>query len=1626
MSFLHGVLHSIKPKLGLHSNEIQSAITSLNTHKHSGKEGFNKAISAVVQGVNKYNEGVKASNKNITSQVEELYKYVNKDGKLITQINALQDPENSPHFESAVFTAEDLVKQCAAKSDHFDRELNKATKDINDLNLDCKTNVTHAQNNVKHETKRLEEASAKELQDLKATEEKIKSTLDGARDCVNKKIRKDVEELVKTFRVKVQKILEQLRKISQQLGNYVDALVKWMDEAARFINDAVKKIEEILLEVNEGNSSMKPYKIKQDIQEIETAILMLLGAGEEAKKQVADKVKEALTAVKEMDDGLKKDLHGVRTEIKGAIENLGRTLDTNVKSDLGVLETGIRSALTQHVKNVLQKIQGEVNDIKNNGKGLDQFVTHVTGTYAKQYANGSFENVVKDWIKEILDVNISVKAAITHYVRMSRIGGATSSGTNIDRNDSIADGQSDGIAQQIKNKIKDIKHGIQIIGADITGDTNKIHNNIKAVYTCVNGFATSLWDKISNVDVNSSSDPFVNGVCEAIENAVLESEQSNYRAYLRPAVVLIVIALHAKATHIAKALERLTGLEDSANDSQIKKVDDAFAKAGELWGQLNNGRNGGNGIVATVVSSSTQDVNLSQYNAEAYVKKEFDEKFKKNGGSTPQHYEIGQHLMSQFHSTYTKLLNGQIASAPSTGGGVSSGDDNVLDAQLPNGSDNTHVKLKDATSFSRYNTHVSQDEEALKALASGNLENIKGALPDKIKGIKEQVENAVKDIEERKKEADGKVDEVRKTLTALYDAVKEVGGNLKSNLTTLTDTNIRKNLDGIKKQLENLKELELKTVIQDVERFMKSLDSSLEPTIQLLGNHVRDEVASAEKTLITHARKQYVNAVKFLLEKFADSVTVELKTLPEPIKKDLTIGHKGFMQIIYEPFMTRVKRIEDIDPKLFTTDSSPLSEAAKKLKGAQSMLFIRMKNVSDIAPDLSKVRPTQKALETLLTNLEKSKHFDDASSKNSESLENELRKLNPLILGETKNPFIVNALKKGFNGLAEELGKTYISTYSEREINWKTVADDEKDKYAKIALTLTPTVYEALTQLKEKLDDTNTGWKLNNIYNHSVPKSSLHALFFRDNGYDSALPVGAEHGELNHKPEYKGSRILTNLMNSKHNLFVTSNQSLTALRSNTDEISVDFVEETGIIHRLRDHLNKYFDVRHLYHIDKPRSPCSIYDMSLWLSGLPHNPVYEKLKQQIKTMFEVPDESNPSNKIVAPIAAYPQSFTHEHIHDALDKVTSHAYMLLTGVVGHGDAETFYACDFPSNSLSLKYPSSGAECLDMLLDILRRMFPVLTFLHTQCSLRDKHGGWRDCYYGKDIKSSKLSCNHHVTDKATCQPMCQANTKPNCQPTSPLMSYLNDSLHGHLPHDVTSVGCKSSCNTCPKSTPGMPCLPPLGFRAFSNSTHKGKDLCGLLAELVGKRGLLTKLHSLLTCLLNRPPQWFPDIFSFYCQLIKRWTRMSPYRNSSLSIQGDICKAIEGTVSCKYEDACELMNNFHNFYESPSHFTHETSSGSDLSYLLGCGQEGCGYIMRPLNVSAYSVFAPKFASSYLSCLLYACSNIFTFLEQLKNAFCDISCYEYGCSPCLNGSCQKGKHGTKACGCRSMVQCMA
>ncbi|GBE63508.1 hypothetical protein, conserved [Babesia ovata] len=472
--------------------------------------------------------------------------------------------------------------------------------------------------------------------------------------------------------------------------------------------------------------------------------------------------------------------------------------------------------------------------------------------------------------------------------------------------------------------------------------------------------------------------------------------------------------------------------------------------------------------------------------------------------------------------TNVKSLNGQLDTATGKISGRASGTNPnhaqavdkaieavgaTLEQQLPNGSDNTHVKLKDATSFSRYNTHVSQDEEALKALASGNLENIKGALPEAIKGIRTQVETdfqAVNAATKNKKEFATLSEAITSNLKSLTDTVSQVGQKINAKLTELkskigkkehgksaTDNTLQKIHENLEKLLNN----ELNTAIQNTDNLLKSEVSKYQQQcIQSLESHVDSEVKEAIEKLTTQANKNYVTSIKEMLNAFADRVQKELKPLPKDIDTDLITGFKGFMRTVQgvisdnDTSSVHINLLSSLasestdtaeqKAQLFKTLSTKFKEFVGPLKRYLDTEIKRLykdinakKNPPVIIKDTDKhpyadaLDAVQSKLNTLLDELHNSNHFTHSLTFNLGNLSSALHSLVPTNFEGPCNT-LLDVLKTGLTGMHAELKKAYVSVYDDAKIDWADEKNPEKEKCAKILVTIMETVRYQLNRLQ--------------------------------------------------------------------------------------------------------------------------------------------------------------------------------------------------------------------------------------------------------------------------------------------------------------------------------------------------------------------------------------------------------------------------------------------------------------------------------------------------------------------------------------------------------------------------------
>ncbi|CDR71718.1 hypothetical protein, conserved [Babesia bigemina] len=885
------------------------------------------------------------------------------------------------------------------------------------------------------------------------------------------------------------------------------------------------------------------------------------------------------------------------------------------------------------------------------------------------------------------------------------------------------------------------------------------------------------------------------------------------------------------------------------------------------------------------------------------------------------------------------------------------------------------------------------------------------------------------------------------------------------------DVSSHEKVKGLEKTYNDLLTLlgvDLRNIIDATEKFInKDAPELQQDCVEAIHNHVNVYFGYTQLSLTTAARRNYVSSVKALLTAFADKVSQELRGLPEEIERDLRIGFKGLMKTLEDGSTSakitgkqNIKKLSDLVTELTggsVNHKTAFENFSDKFKDFAEPLFLylskeaqrvhsennakknpRGTDLQHYSDHISKIHD---AFNSLLDDLHKKHRYDYKVHNLLDNLSDAVRLLVPKGFAQPNSP-VIDGLTSGVTHFVGELERVYISAYDSqkcgelikdykqeatlRGVFEKYELTEEGRDCAKVCLSVIPIVYNELMDLKNKFDDDDNTWKTYKIYNSLQPDQSLHKLFFGDNGYDVGLSHDAKHGELNHKERYNGQCILDVLNSETHKLFEDNKQPLSPAApgvGDSEEPEVHLVDE-GAIAKLYNYLKNYFVVCHLIGHAKSRHPCSVYEMLCWLTGLPHNTAYKKLKEHIGSLFLVADKDNPSKKIPKPILTSHSSITASNVLTAVEEICATSYAVLTAVVGTGDAATHYACELPNNSSRLIYPTNGADCLDTLLDILRRIFPVLQFLHAQCQLKTKHYGWYNCEYGRDIRPTKWPCNEH-TKESTKEP-----TK--CLPKSPLQSYLNDCLPGHLPHQLSSIGCKAECNTCPKKPDGRPCLTPMGFRGFSGSTKTGKNLCSVLSKF------FSILHvNSLVCLIPKPPSTLSEHFGFALSLVEGWHtwRDTGSINPLQAAMEDHISAVSMEL-VKRGDATNALRLAYGSNQA-NHFKHDKDSTDlcSLSMKMICSgrNANCAPYISTLCTYLYDYLAYKNCNLYLSWAIYLPWTFWDLLNNLYNAFCSINCKDWGCRGCLRGDkCKKGEHGViedekkpnPTCQCRSIVDC--
>ncbi|GBE63134.1 hypothetical protein, conserved [Babesia ovata] len=1244
----------------------------------------------------------------------------------------------------------------------------------------------------------------------------------------------------------------------------------------------------------------------------------------------------------------------LQTKFKSANEMV-TTLEENVKRDLNSLKGKIEEEMNRYVNKYVKEVQSKVNIIKGwvgeNGisqksgiigswEGIKAEITRIIAEIynkeAKTEASKSDQVVISGNLGNIFNHVKWYAGLFSQQNFKSVVKGWI---TRIFKDNGIvkhwlgeyikAGGNKGQLADKLNKSEKEFndetigsiaKHIRDKLDSDvITPATQKfkgkpgddITSNLQYVRDACTTFAAELDEKLKDPSKGITASTISSNILDNVLNSAHTGNRE-----LQEAVHLTLIALSSTATGVAKTLEKFTTPTQKNNFFNLGlNLQLAIGDVEKIKTALGDGKNGETGSRITKTLSA-----VGKQIKELHDNLDTATAVRRDTTVTP--------YSSADQPTPSDNLENKIKGILNLKVGPTSGDGSKIEKTFGEGD---------------FMTQFNTANETLKSA----VEQIRKQL-DSLKHVPDFVDT-------QKGNAEGLMDRIREKIYILQLNIVSISGEVNK-----ADVALDKAIEGLFSSLNSAYSMS-KQAVQD-------LQTTLTDTTEQAFNKITIEV----KILFANQHKADLTALKASL----DTQIPKVKTI---INEALRSGVRGLLQAM-NCHKINLEEIKNV----VTTSTSENSEKFRKacehfqqyftlvnkyLEG-QSISQPKPKNVSTDS-NLTKLSTIHSALQALLSHLSTQKHFDHQVPGMLQKLKTSVQALHSTAFANPAYP-VLDAFPKSLERFVEQLERGYVNRYDGRTWN-----DTIEDKHcAKIFCTLTPMLLEGLVGLKGKCTDGGSWGKKQinlSIEDRYKTVNPLGAFLHGCGFLVSKLPDSHE-GELRNKENCTGNTI--GGLIAALTLSPTGNYNL-----------------LDIVHGVSTHVDKYNEVCHLETFTSTKIPCSIHDILIWFSGLPYNAVYSTLlrdgftsllqKPKPKTIqgsdeFEV--ELDDLNSYY--IDAYPNKFTYKNIDTVLNHICSKSHDVLTTIAGTGDANTVYASDYCNNSFKFKYPTSGEDCLHTLLDMLRRLLPTLRYLYNQCRVKAEHYGWCDCKYGKGIPMAKSQCTEHPSDESTCrpngqpssQPECQPNTKVDCQPTSPLQSYLSDCLVGCLPHQLTSVGCKSVCLTCPRSKPGMPCLTPLGFRGFSGSTRTGRDLRDMISEFFNVDDL-----TCLFSLVPKPPATLPEHFAFTLSFVDGWDTNGRHHVLDKTRASITNRSIE-----LYKDPNSLTNALRKAYgNTPGEHskTHSNGNKVDLSTLsLTTSCNGTNHCVPYL-----STLKNVLDSEYFKDLFRECDE---FLKQIREPF--------------------------------------
>ncbi|GBE59998.1 hypothetical protein, conserved [Babesia ovata] len=875
----------------------------------------------------------------------------------------------------------------------------------------------------------------------------------------------------------------------------------------------------------------------------------------------------------------------------------------------------------------------------------------------------------------------------------------------------------------------------------------------------------------------------------------------------------------------------------------------------------------------------------------------------------------------------------------------------------------------------------------------------------------------------------GKSDDTTGTDPAtVYTDLKKLHANV-----GLLSTEVQKVIANVEKV-----QAELTNCIAHANKFVNEASEETKKRFEKVRVAVNSRIEKAFKALQQKAHNLYTSRKRKELIKLKALVEQEKTNIENIINDDKIRGVKGLLKEIYGgefPISSDPPRDSSQKSTLLTqlnvAVNSQEIDLGKKFKALSTkfraymggnMIYNREEidrlfNSHDTNKNIysPKLGTILEKLKELFDHIEKDKTytFDHTFSELRDELEKHLAELHPSSFSGITMP-VLQSVKSGLTDFLKQLGMAYVSRYSGEEIEWDDDENPEKQKCAKVFLTLLSTLQSSLTRSR---------MECKSLIEYRINDSTDLGKLFARNGF-RVSELGKQNGELQNTDKMKGEYVY-----KRFTLPLNDEQAIAHLKI----CEYKKHKTSGIFHLfdflncIHSHVERYNEVCHHQIHDSPRAPSSIFQMLCWLNGLWHNPVREPLYKYMKELFPKPNGKGDMRdyKEIPPkelkLQAYPKTITYEKLEPMIKTVCSESNSVLKCILGNGHAGGIYAVDFSNNSFNLYYPTSNTALICMLREILNRLYHQLYFLCDQCSYNANRAGWRDCFYGRDVGGSDSQCNtmrcanqacdqtfnqaanqstdQHADQMATQKANQTCNQHPKCGLKSPLQSYLEDGLQGFLPHSITVKGTNMACSSC-SMLRGMPCKTPMGFTEIgiiASHISKGQRIFDVIGDFCGDElSPLSKLCAVLNCLLPGAPKTLDDLFSFYYNFISKWY-VHGNGVREMHREDAFGSAVQSANFKNPDTTLDVSPLFESSEHSPKYSSqNNTHLTGDLYSLVECKSNPsssttlpCGPYLRPLCQEVTDAFSNKNAGSYLSWIVYLTE---TFYDLLKKLYDDCS----------------------------------